>query len=260
MAVSAVRSDTAVAFYEDAASKGGMTMASGLLASYRVTAAIAPIVRLGFVQNWPPTGSAAIAFVNPVVGGVYAMKPTPELRLAFFLGIALPLGQGGGNTPSSDQALATRSGVLARSAMDNVMFAVNDVVVIPGVDFAWIAHGLTVQLEMTVLQLTRVRGAELQPDASRTNFTSGVHIGYFLSPQFSLGAELRHQRWISTPAAVASEGSLRDTTSLAVGPRAHIQLGEKLWMRPGIAYARGIDQPMMTANYNIVQIDVPIVF
>jgi hypothetical protein len=212
------------------------------------------------VQNSPPTGNAALSVVNPVVGGVYAMKPIPELRLAFFLGVALPLGQGGGNSPNPDRAAATRSGVLARSAMDNAMFAVNDLVVIPGIGAAWVAGGFTLQLEVTVLQLTRVRGDEVQPDASRTNFTTGMHVGYFLLPELSLGAELRHQRWLSTPAAVEKDASLRDTTTFAVGPRVHLQLAEKLWLRPGIAYARGIDPPMTTSNYNIVQVDVPMVF
>jgi hypothetical protein len=260
LAVNVVRSDTTVAFYENAASSKGTTVASMLLASYRVTPEIAPLVRLGFVQNSPPSGGAALSMVNPLVGGVYAMKPTSELRLALFLGMALPFGQGGGATPAPDRALATRSGVIARSAMDNAMFAVNDLVVIPGVDLAWVSGGVTVQLEMTVLQLTRVRGADVQPDASRTNWTGGVHVGFFVLPQLSLGAEVRHQRWLTTPMAVERDQSLRDTTTFAVGPRAHLQLADKVWLRPGLAYARGLDQPMTTANYNIVQIDVPLVF
>jgi hypothetical protein len=260
LAVNVVRSDTAVAFYEGAASNAGTTVASTILASYKVTPEITPLVRLGIVQNSPPSGGAALSFLNPVIGGVYAMKPIPELRLALFLGIAAPFGQGGGNAPDPDQALATRSGVLARSAMDNAMFAVNDVVVFPGADLAWVADGLTVQVEMTVLQLTRVRGAGLQPDASRTNLTAGLHVGFFFLPQLSVGAELRHQRWLSTPAAVERDASLRDTTTVAIGPRAHIKLGETLWLRPGIAYARGIDQPMTTSKYNIVQFDLPLVF
>jgi hypothetical protein len=260
LAVNVVRSDTAVAFYEDAAANAGTSVVSTILASYKITPDIAPLVRLGFVQNSPPSGGAGLSFLNPVFGGVYAMKPIPEVRLALFLGIAPPFGQGGGNTPDPDRALATRSGVLARSAMDNAMFAVNDLVVFPGVDLAWVADGLTVQLEMTVLQLTRVRGAGAQPDASRTNLTGGIHVGFFFLPQLSVGAELRHQRWLSTPAVVERDASLRDTTTVAIGPRAHLKLGDALWLRPGIAYARGVDQPMTNSKYDIVQFDLPVVF
>ena len=260
LAVNVVRSDTAIAFYEDAASNKGTTAASLVLASYKVTPEIAPLLRLGIVENSPPTGERALSFVNPVVGAVYAIKPTPELRLALFLGFALPFGQGGGNAPDASRAVATRSGLVARSAMDNAMFAVNDFVVIPGADLAWLHGGFTVQLETTLLQLTRVRGENVQADASRTNLTAGIHVGYFVVPQLSLGAELRHQRWLSTPAAVEGDARLRDTTTVALGPRLHIKAGDALWLRPGIAYARGVDRPMTLAHYNIVQIDVPIVF
>ena len=260
LAVNVVRSDTAIALYEDAASNHGTTVAYMLLASNRVTPENAPLIRLGFVQNSPPTGGAAFALTNPLIGGAYAMKPAPELRLAFFFGVALPFGQGGGNNPDADRSLALRSGVLARSAMDNAMFAVNDLVLIPGVDLAWVTGGLTVQLETTLLQLIRVRGADAQPDASRTNWTNGLHVGFFFLPQLSVGAELRYPRWLSTPAAVERDATLRDTMTFAVGPRVHLQLADKLWLRPGIAYARGLDPPMTKANYNIVQVDVPFVF
>ena len=46
-----VRSDTAMAFYEDAMGNSGSTVASTLLASYKITPEIAPMVRMGFVQQ-----------------------------------------------------------------------------------------------------------------------------------------------------------------------------------------------------------------
>jgi hypothetical protein len=80
-----VRSDTAFAFYKDAAGKeSGSTVASMLLASYKVTESFAPMVRLGVVSNSPPDSFVAPAtkpvdsafnFINPVIGGTYAMKP-----------------------------------------------------------------------------------------------------------------------------------------------------------------------------------------
>ena len=255
-----VRSDTAIAFYDNAASNAGTTIASTLLASYKVMPDLAPMVRLGFVQNAPPVGDSAASFVNPVVGGTYGVKLDPELRLALFLGFAIPVGQGGGNGPDLNHQIATRSGIYARSALDNAMFAVNDFVVFPGVDLAWVKGGLTVQVEATVLQLTRVRGADAQPDSSKTNLTGGIHVGYFPLPALSIGAELRHQRWLSTPAAVEKDASLRDATTFAVGPRAHLQLDRSVWFRPGIAYARAIDEPMTTAHYNIVQVDLALAY
>lgn len=266
-AVTVLRSDTAFAFYESPMSgESGTTIASTLLASYKVTAEFAPMLRLGVVSNSPPDGPMApdsqAVIMNPVIGGTYVFKLSPELRLAAFLGLAVPVGGGGGDAPDPASAAARNSGIPARSAMDNAMFAVNDFTVFPGISLAYVAHGFTAQVEATVLQLTRVRGDAAQKDAARTNFTSGLHLGYFFIPQLSLSAELRYQRWLSTPIAVEMDttDTLRDTLSMAVGLRAHFKLSDSVWLRPGLAYARGLDDPMSASKYDIVQLDVPVIF
>jgi hypothetical protein len=261
VAASVVRSDTAFAFYENPQSgDSGSAIASTLLFSYKVTDELAPLVRVGLVSNSPPAGDSAMGFLNPVVGAIYALKPAPELRLAFFLGLTAPIGSGGGNDPDVDVRAALATGILARSAMDNAMFAVNYFTVFPGVGFAYVGGGFTAQVEVTLLQLTRVRGEDVDADESRTNFTTGLHVGYFVVPALSLGAEIRHQRWLSTPKAVEANENLRDTSTFAVGPRGHFQLGETTWLRPGIAYARGLDKPMTDAKFHIVQLDVALAF
>ena len=281
-----VRSDTAFAFYKDAAGKeSGSTVASMLLASYKVTENFAPLVRVGVVSNSPPSSlmtgpmgamkpvDSAVNFINPVIGGTYAIKPAKPLRLAFFLGVTIPVGSGGGDDAKPENTTANGAGIRARSAMDNAMFAVNDFTVFPGVDFAYVAGGFTAQIEATVLQLTRVKGDKQpamglpkNPDKSKTNFTMGVHVGYFLTPFLSVGAEWRHQRWLSTPKAVeADEASMtpqgsRDTSTFAVGPRFHFKLSDSVWFRPGVAYAMATDMPLEKAEYKIVQLDLPIAF
>ena len=77
----------------------------------------------------------------------------------------------------------------------------------------------------------------------------------------SVGAEVRYQRWLSTPAAVEADmtGTLRDTLSVAIGPRFHHRLGEG-WIRPGIAYARGLRGTLDAQSYNIIQFDLPVSF
>lgn len=258
-----VRSDTALAFYENPAGDSGTTVASMLLFSYKVTEDLAPLVRLGVVSGSPPDGPTAesgFGFLNPVLGATYSIKLGKQFRLAPFLGVALPLGSGGGNDPDAGKAQARGAGIWARSAMDNAMFAVNDLVVFPGVGFAYVQHGFTAQVEATVLQLTRVRGEDAQSDSSRTNFTGGVHLGYFFVPMLSAGVELRHQRWLSTPDAVEANDELRDTTTVAFGPRLHFKLNDTMWLRPGVAFALPLDNPMSDAKYKVVQIDVPFVF
>jgi hypothetical protein len=257
-----IRSDTAFAFYESPAGDSGTTVVSTLLGSVKVTDQFAPLVRVGVVSNSPPAGDSAVGLLNPVLGGTFAIAPTPELKLGLFLGFTIPVGSGGGEPGTHKSMVANNAGIAARSAMDNAMFAVNDFTVFPGVGLAYVAHGLTAQVEATVLQLTRVKGEDVLPDSSRTNFTTGFHLGYFFIPQLSGAVEIRHQRWLSTPKSPPVEAmpERRDTTTVAFGPRVHIKLGKKSWIRPAIAFAMPLDNPMKDSEHKIVQLDVPVVF
>jgi len=183
-AATVARLDSSLAFYDDPqqSDRRGQALVSTLLLSYKLTDHIAPMLRVGLVENDGPVArgrSSSIGFLNPVIGANYVFKPLPDTRVALFLGAALPLGSGGGDAPDADQLLARTVGVFAHSCLDNAMFAVNDFVIFPGVDVAYVSGRFTAQVEATVLQLTRVRGKHNQPDASRTNFTSGLHLGYF---------------------------------------------------------------------------------
>jgi hypothetical protein len=270
-AVTVLRTDTSFAFYDDPVSEAeGTTIASTLLASYKVTDNISPLVRVGMVSNSPPNTDGAANFLNPVLGVTYGMTLSPELRLALFVGAALPFGSGGGDSPDPAKIASNAAGIRARSAMDNAMFAVNDLVLFPGASVAYVAHGLTVQFEATLLQLMRVRGedavnaagGQINPDSSRTNFTAGLHVGYFVFPELSGAVELRHQRWLSTPAAVEADttDTLRDTTTVAIGPRLHFKVGEKTWIRPALALAFGLDDPLQRWESRSVQLDIPVIF
>jgi hypothetical protein len=264
-----VRSDTSVAFYQDAAGNTGNTEVTMLLATYRVLPDLAPLVRLGLVKNnAPAAGADGTSFVNPVVGATYARK-LGAFRLAGFLGTTIPIGQGAGASPDAGAAAADAAAIRARSAMDNAMFAVNYMTGIAGLGFAYIHAGFTAQAEATVFQLFRVRGdnAASATDSTRTNATAGVHLGYFVIPQISVGGEIRYQRWLSDVTQRNSAGAsvpianfAKDTLSFAVGPRGHFKMGKSMWLRPGISYAQGLDKPLTDGKYHVVQVDLPVVF
>jgi len=267
-AVNVLRSDTAFAFYDNGAGASGSTVATMLLGSYKVTPNLAPMVRLGFVQNDAPAmGVDGTSFVNPIVGATYARK-VDSIRWAAFLGATVPIGMGGGAMPAAGAATANASGIRARSAMDNAMFAVNYFTGIVGGGVAYVDHKLTVQLEATLLQLMRVRGeaAAISTDSARTNSTVGLHAGYFIIPMLSLGGEIRYQRWLSTPTQLVMGNKVdiadvaKDTLTVAIGPRAHFQIGKGMFLRPGIAYARALDKPLTDASYNVIQVDLPLYF
>lgn len=272
MAPTIVRSETSFASYEDRAGNGGMTIASILTAAYRIpgtgpaTAGLSPVVRAAFVTDDPPPGNntrGGATFVNPLVGAGYAIKLDGGFRLNAFLGATIPVGGGGGDAPFAGSLNSRVKGINARAQLDNALFAVSDFTVIPGFGAAYVNHGLTVQVEATLLHLMRVRGEAAQPEASKTNMTAGLHVGYFFLSELSVGSELRYQRWLNAPFAVEKDptGATRDTLTFAVGPRVHIKLGD-LRFRPGISYQRGLDRPLAasTPNYHIAQFDLPLFF
>ena len=125
-------------------------------------------------------------------------------RWSGFFATTIPIGSGGGDDPDRGAEAAMTAALSARSAMDNALFAVNYWTVIGGLGLARISPGATFQAEVTVLQLTRSRGPSTQ-DASRTNLTAGIHAGHFFSPRFSIGAEVRMQRWLTNAAPVRSD-------------------------------------------------------
>ena len=257
-AANVVRSDTSTGF-RSVNGVGGSTVVTLLLASYKITPDLSLALRAGFVDDSPPGKSSASAFLNPALGATYVVKLGAGFRLAPFLGFALPVGNGGGNTPDPAVRTALTSGILTRSSMDNALFAVNYATPFPGIDLAYVKGGFTAQAEATLLELFRARGDAVDKDSTRTNFTSGVHVGYFVIPELSLGAELRYQRWLKNT-AIAESDARRDTATASIGIRGHFKVAENTWLRPGIAYVQPIDAPMTDQNYHVAQIDVPFAF
>jgi hypothetical protein len=236
----------------------GTTASTMLLATYKVTPTLAPLVRLAFVYNNEPVGPSGAVVVNPLAGATYA-RSFDAIKLAAFGAATLPIGQGGGAMPDAGDAKAASRGIPARSAMDNAMFATNFAALIAGFGAGYIRSGFTAQAEVTVLQLFKVRGPEMEDDA-RTNFTAGVHTGYFVAPQLSIGGELRYQRWLSDAAPVVKDVHARETVTFAIGPRLHLKMAGKQWVRPGISYSRVLDAPWSNNSYQMVQFDIPYVF
>jgi hypothetical protein len=257
-----VRSDTCVASFESPSGSGGTTIASVLHGSFAVAPELAPFVRMAVVGSSEP-GSAvgrASAVVNPAVGIVWAKPLGERFRTAVLAAATLPIGEGGGEAPSASAvAAAVSRGVPARSGMDNALFAVNYATGIAGAGIAWVEGGLTVQAEATVLHLVRVRNEDVSKESSRTNFTAGLHAGWFAVPWLSLGVEARAQVWLTTPAFVEADRSARETVTVAAGPRFHLDAGGLRW-KPGVAYATALDDPLRSLRYHIVQVDLPVSF
>jgi len=251
--------ETVASFKAPGGNESGWTAATSLLATRKIGASWAPLARITLVANEPPAPTrAGTAISNPLFGLTYA-RPFGHWRTALFGAFTLPTGGGGGESPESGRAAAMARGIAARSAMDNALFAVNYWTAIGGMGAAYVHRNLTVQGEATVLRLTKTRGPSSE-DGARTNFTAGLHAGYFQSPKLSVSGELRMQRWLTDAAPVRRDGTARQQLTFAVGPRAHLKLAGKKVLRPGIAWVHMIDHPLRRENYDAIQLDVPLAF
>lgn len=285
--VTSFRNDLTFGFYKDPASSNkGVVAVESIFLSIKLADWVGVHARVTAAGNWAPApGAPAMSMpgmaakppvmsdgtlANPVFSILFSAK-AGDFRIAPALALVLPLGMGGGDPVEPGPDAANKVAVRARSGMDNAIFNPNYLALAPGIGVAFIGGGFTAQGEATLIQGFRVRGEMASPNAGITNFTMGLHLGYFILPQLSLGGEIRHQRFLSTPAPVkkdedpamtppAKASGLRDTTTFAIGPRLHFKFGEKGWIRPGVAYARGIDDPLAKASYNMLQVDVPVAF
>jgi hypothetical protein len=242
-----VRLETAAAVFNDANGNLNVAVPTMLASSYQLTPRWAPSIRLGFVGNDAPgEATDGSSFVNPLLGATYTRALGASYRLALFGAATLPVGTGGGDAPDIRAAKTNTASVTARPA-DEAMFAVDDLTVLAGVDFTYVEHGFTAQAEATVLQSVRVRGEG--GDRLRTRGALGLHLGYFFGRHFSVGTDVHRGRG----------------TTVAFGPRAHLRVGTRGWLRPGLAFvrgldARGLDAPLITRATTAILLDVAVTF
>lgn len=213
--------------------------------------------RAGVVTYGPDASSGHAAVVNPIVYALWTPQVAAGVRVPLFVGVTVPVGTGSDASPLQRSAFG--SGVYTRQAMDNALFAANYLTVTAGAGILWMGHGVTAQAEVTVLQLTRVWGGSVERDASRTNFTSGVHVGYQLLPWLTVSAEAHYQHWLSTPDAVARNGVMRSQFTVGGGVRGNIPVGAVL-LRPGVAFFTPVDGAMGAADQRVLQLDLAAAF
>jgi hypothetical protein len=235
-----VRIDSAAAAFNDSNGNLDLAVATTFTASYQVSDAWAPVLRLGLVGNNAPGAALdGSAFANPLVGASHA-RATGHYRLAAFGGVTVPVGTG--NARNHTASRTARPG-------DRAMFDVDAMAGIAGVDVAYVHRRFTAQGEATLVQSVRVRGDAMATDALSTRASVGVHLAYVVGWHVAVGGDLHYE----------------ETLTAAVGVRAQLELGRQTWIRPGIAVlrgldGRGLDAPMITAQTTAVMIDIPVTF
>jgi hypothetical protein len=250
-----VRSDTVFGAFD-----GGSAVTTGLLASYKLRPDLAVGGRLVFnVLSLDETDSAT-ALANPAIFALWSPKLDLPVGLAFYGALVAPLGQGAGAEADPATVKAVAAGVQTRQGMDNALFATNYATVVVGVGAGWVRGPLTLAAEATVLQLFRVRDVAGLDD-NRTNFTTGFHAGYGVWGPLTASAELHLQRWLVSEQFLddPAKEALHEQATWTVGLRGLWKVGDYK-LRPGLSYSRAFDDPMNATSYQIVQVDIPVVF
>jgi hypothetical protein len=225
----------------------------------RLLESLALQARWGFDDN-NTVGHGRTGILNPTLGVLLGVPVGRDFRFAASTAVGFPVAAGGGDAPHPDDLLLQREGILARSAFDNTSFAVNNCGFPTGLSLAYVAHGLTAQLDATVIVSVRVKGERVQRDTSTVNSTYGVFLAYQVFPVMSLGAEVRYQHYLSTPRLVADDPSTRANLTAGGGFRLNLQLSDTVWARPGLCYSRGLRGPVEQQSFQMVQLDLPLSF
>ena len=257
LAPTAVRAETAYGWNAGQSS----TVVQYLTASYAPLKNLSLGVRGGWVDYIPEKGTSSTAFTNVTVSGVWADNIVPSVKVAGALGLALPIGQGGGDSPDPGQAAAIAAGSLARSRFEGLtMFRPNHLTPFAGGDVVWVSGGATLQAEANIFQGFRVRGgAQSDPDSAITNLTMGASAGYTFVPELSAVLEVRDQTFLSTPSAVDAGRMSRTWVTVGGGPRANLRLAKDMIVRPALAYFQPLNDASPTisaSSYHIFLLDI----
>jgi hypothetical protein len=226
---------------------------------YKIAPSWGISARVGVMDNQPSVGPSGTTVTSPMLIGTYALA-LDDWRLAFGFGVSAPIGSGGGNNPDPGVALANKQANYARSAYDGPLFNPNNTYLTPSADVAYVAHGLTVHYDLALSQAFRVQGDLKTPDSSVTTLLTGLHVGYFVVPMFSIGAEMRYQRFLTTFTPLCTSTSSQcDNLTIAEGVRLHFKTG-KNYFRPGLSLTQGLRGPVADQGFEVVQLDLPVSF
>lgn len=263
--VTAVRLDSLVAGYNGQPGPPGVAHSAGwvtgsiLNGSYKFSPSWGVTARIGFFDNQPTTSPSGSLVTSPMIIGTYALA-FDDIRVAFGLSASIPIGSGGGNNPDPGVAFANKQANFARSAYDGPLFNPNNMYITPSVDVGYVDHQFTVHYDLAFPVADRVRGEQQTPDASGVVLLSGLHLGYFVLPMFSLGLETRYQRFLTTFTPCTKSDTLCDNLSIAEGARLHFRVGEHNWFRPGVSFTEGVKGALKDQGFSIVQLDLPLSF
>lgn len=228
------------------------TLMTVLSASYAWTNSFSTFARLGSVYNASSGLPGAAGLANPALGVTVQFEVTKHLVIGGQLGITVPVGSGGGDSPSPAALRAWTNSI----DWGGAMFAVNHADIFHGARATYTIDALSLQLECTLHELLRVRGAAADPIGSAATVTgTTATVSYAVLPRLSLSTALSETRVWNTPAYVVADPNSRVDYFFSAGVSTSVKVG-RTEIAPGISYARALDLPLSGAGFQVAEIDL----
>ncbi len=233
--------------------RGDQTSLLGALSgSYAWNGWLTTFARVGWVHDAPSGATSANALANPAAGLSLQLPVSKRLTLGGSLGATAPLGSGGGDRPNP----AAMKAWVSSFDWGGATFAVNHVDVFGGARADYTVGPVTLQLESTLHQLTRVRGETVDPIGAAVTMTgSQATIAYTILPNVTLSTAMYESRVWNTPTCIRESPDSRADYFVMAGATLDLRI-RGLAIAPGFVYARALDLPLVREKFQVVELDL----
>jgi hypothetical protein len=228
------------------------TLMTVLSASYAWTSSFSTFARVGSVYNASTGLESAAGWANPALGASVLFPVTKSLSIGGLSGVTIPVGSGGGNSPSPAALRAWTNSI----DWGGAMFAVNHVDIFAGVHAQYSLDRLTLQFDSTLHELLRVRGQETDPIGAAATVTgTTATVSYAVLPQLSFSTALSETRVWNTPTYVVVDPNSRVDYFFSAGVSTDVKIG-RTDVTPGLVYARALDLPLSGQGFQVAELDL----
>jgi hypothetical protein len=228
------------------------TLLTVLSGAYQWTSAVSTFARVGSVHNASDDQASATGFANPALGVSGQLELGKHVKLGALSGATIPIGSGGGSSPTPAAFRAWTNSV----DWGGAMFAVNHVDVFGGLRGAYTEGRLTLQIESTVHELLRTRGAATDPIGAAATITgSTATVSFAVLPALSFSTGLSETRFWNTPKLIEQSPNSRVDYFFVAGVSTIVKIGT-VEVDPGLVYARALDLPLTQQKFQVVELDL----
>jgi hypothetical protein len=214
--------------------------------------------RLGMVHDRSTVEPRAWGVSNPAAGATLQLRLPGRLELGLVLGTTLPIGSGGGDTPTRPDALRA---MLNGTDWGGPMFGPNHLDLFEGLRLAASLGRLTVRLRSTLHPALRVRGERNDSLGRWVVFTSsGLSATCALGRMARVLGELAETRFLNHPPFLGQAPGDRSDHYAVAGLALALGVGGGRELRPTVSVARAVDAPKNRRDFRLVEVELALAF